>query len=148
MTTEAHTPVTSVAAADVAANTRRGGDLRVLLSPKTVGSTAGFMGSLVLQPGEHVSEHYHPYSEEYLFVVSGRLEMRLGGPGGDRVVLGPDDALMVPKNVPHRLENVGDEPAKAVFQLAPLAPRPELGHVDTEEPPRPEEAGVSVGGRR
>jgi putative monooxygenase len=145
MTIESAT--SKVAAADVAANRRRGGDLRVLLSPKTVCSTAGFMGSLVLQPGERVSEHYHPYSEEYLYVVSGRLEMRLGGPDGERVELGPDDALMVPKNVPHRLENNGTEPAKAVFQLAPLAPSPELGHVDTEEPPRPAEVGVQVGGR-
>lgn len=135
-----------VAAQDVEPNRRRGGDLRVLLSPKTCGSTAGFMGSLVLEPGEHVSEHYHPYSEEYLYVVSGQLEMRLGGPDGERVLLGPDDALMVPKNVPHRLENNGTERARAVFQLAPLAPRPELGHVDTEEPPRPAEQGVQVGG--
>lgn len=135
-----------VAFDEVAPNTRRGGDLRVLLSPKSCGSTGGFMGSLVLNPGEWVSEHYHPYSEEYLYVVSGRLEMRLGGPDGERIQLGPDDALMVPKNVPHRLENNGDEPARAVFQLAPLAPRPELGHVDTEEPPRPAEPGVQVGG--
>jgi putative monooxygenase len=30
------------------------------------------------------------------------------------------------------LRNTGTEQARAVFQLCPLAPRPELGHVDTE----------------
>jgi putative monooxygenase len=32
----------------------------------------------------------------------------------------------------HRLRNTGSAPASVVFHLSPLAPRPELGHVDTE----------------
>jgi putative monooxygenase len=51
-----------VRVADVRPNRRRGGDIRVLLGPNTVGSTSGFMGVLALEPGEYVSEHYHPYS--------------------------------------------------------------------------------------
>ena len=34
----------------------------------------------------------------------------------------------------------GDQPAEVVFQLGPLAPRPELGHVDTEPGPTGAEA--------
>ncbi len=34
-----------VASDEVEANTKRGGDLRVTLSPKTVGCTSGFGGS-------------------------------------------------------------------------------------------------------
>ena len=52
-------------------NHRRGGDIRVCLSPKTVGCTSGFGGFVTLEAGEFVSEHYHPYSEEFLYVVSG-----------------------------------------------------------------------------
>lgn len=136
-------PIRKVSAADVMANRRRGGDIRVLLSPKTVGSTSGFFGVLTLGPGEYVSEHYHPYSEEFLYVVSGSLLMRVGG---EPVPLGPGESLMVPKEVRHRLENTGAEEAQVVFHLSPLAPRPELGHVDTEPLPAAQEPAPQVGG--
>jgi len=136
---------TAVNLADVAANTRRGGDIRVTLSPKTVGSTSGFGGTLRLQPGEFVTEHYHPYSEEFLHVVAGSLELTVDG----RVVLlGPEDAFCVPIGARHRLVNVGSKRATAVFNLSPLAPRPELGHVDTEDAVAPTAANPDVGGPR
>ncbi|MBB6174283.1 putative monooxygenase [Nocardiopsis mwathae] len=136
------TTATRIAADSITPNTRRGGDIRVTLSPKTVGSTSGFGGVVRLRPGEFVTEHYHPYSEEFLHVVAGRLEMRLNG---EPVELGPGDSLLVPTGVRHRLVNVGDAPAEAVFHLSPLAPRPELGHVDTERPPNPNAANPDVG---
>lgn len=124
--------VKKISITDVVPNLRRGGDIRVLLSPKTVGSTSGFSGVVILGAGEYVSEHYHPYSEEFLYVVRGSLVMRLNG---EPVELEPGDALLVPKEVRHRLENRGEETAEVVFHLSPLAPRPELGHVDTEPLP-------------
>ncbi|MGI5171055.1 cupin domain-containing protein [Spirillospora sp. CA-253888] len=134
-----------VAVESAAPNTKRGGDIRVTLSPRTVGSTSGFGGVLRLAPGEAVTEHYHPYSEEFLHVVAGRLEMLLDG---EPVRLAPGDSLLVPIGVRHRLANVGDEPAEAVFHLSPLAPRPELGHVDTETPTDPAAGDPDVGGAR
>ncbi|GAA3083833.1 cupin domain-containing protein [Streptosporangium carneum] len=122
-----------VAARDVAPNRRRGGDIRVVLSPRTVASTSGFMGTLTLAPGEYVAEHYHPYSEEFLYVVRGRVTARLGG--AQVIELAAGEGLMVPTGVPHRVWNPGEEEAHAVFHLSPLAPRPELGHVDTEPLP-------------
>jgi putative monooxygenase len=128
---------------DATPNVRRGGDIRVTLSPKTVGSTSGFGGFLFLKAGEFVTEHYHPYSEEFVHVVTGELEMTLDGVA---IRLGPGDSLIVPIGLKHRLVNVGDTDAKAVFHLSPLAPRPELGHVDTEQPARPEAPNPAVGG--
>lgn len=122
---------TKVHRSQAVANTRRGGDIRVTLSPRTVGATSGFGGRLHLAAGEAVTEHYHPFSEEFLHVVSGELEMALDGRA---VALGPGDSLLVPIGVRHRLVNTGTGPAEAVFHLSPLAPRPELGHVDTETP--------------
>ncbi|WBB68216.1 cupin domain-containing protein [Micromonospora sp. WMMD812] len=118
-----------VAARDVTADRRRGGELRVLLGPKTVGSTSGFLGVAALRPGERIAEHYHPYSEEFLYVTRGEITVDLDD---QPVPLGAGEALFVPVNVRHRLRNTGDEPAEVVFHLGPLAPRPELGHVDTE----------------
>jgi putative monooxygenase len=40
---------------------------------------------------------------------------------------------MIPAYMRHRFRNVGDDEARIVFHLGPLAPRPQLGHVDTEE---------------
>lgn len=117
--------------ADVPANRRRGGDLRTVLSPGTVGSTSGFMGMAILAPGERVVEHYHPYSEEFSLVVAGEVTVDLDGvPHPVRA----NQGLMVPRNVKHRVRNTGTVEARIVFHLCPLAPRPELGHVDTEEP--------------
>ena len=128
-----------VAARDVPPDQRRGGELRVLLGPRTVGSTSGFMGVATLAPGERIAEHYHPYSEEFLYVARGAITVDLD----DRPVpVAAGEALYIPVDTRHRLRNTGDEPAEVVFQLGPLAPRPELGHVDTERtgtpPARPE----------
>ncbi|WP_018681692.1 cupin domain-containing protein [Actinokineospora enzanensis] len=131
-----------VAAADIAPNRRRGGDLRVALSPRTVGATSGFGGVLWLAPGEFVAEHYHPYSEEFLHVVHGDLVVALDG---EPVPLGPGDSLLVPIGVRHRVTNVGPDRAHAVFHLSPLAPRPDLGHVDTEALPAPDDPNPAVG---
>lgn len=131
------------AESDATPNRRRGGDIRVTLSPKTVGCTSGFGGVLRLQPGEFVTEHYHPHSEEFLHVVRGELEISLDD---DVVALGVGDSVLVPIGVRHRLRNVGAEEGHVVFHLSPLAPRPELGHVDTEELAAPHQPNPDVGG--
>ncbi|MGW2255603.1 cupin domain-containing protein [Kitasatospora sp. NPDC001660] len=139
------TPTVKVAADAVEANTKRGGDIRVTLSPRTVGCSSGFGGRLTLAPGEYVTEHLHPYSEEFLHIVRGHLEMRLD----DRPVqLSAGDSLLVPIGARHRLVNIGTEQAEAVFHLSPLAPRPELGHIDTEQPLDAGAGNPDVGGSR
>jgi putative monooxygenase len=127
MTTTAQPTV--VAAGDVPPNRRRGGELRVMLNPGRVGSTSGFMGVATVRPGEQIAEHYHPYSEEFLYVTRGRLLVDLDGAP---TPVETDEGLFIPIGVRHRLRSDADEDTVVVFQLAPLAPRPELGHVDTE----------------
>jgi putative monooxygenase len=123
--------IRTVALDDVPANRRRGGDIRTILSPATVGATSGFLGTATLQPGEVITEHWHPYSEEFLFCVRGEITLRLDG---EERTLRADDGVLIPIGVRHRLSNHGDQAAFLVFCLTPLAPRPELGHVDTELP--------------
>ncbi len=128
---------------DAPPNRKRGGDLRAMLTPPAVGATSGFMGVAIVEPGERIGEHYHPYSEEFVFVISGELEVDLDGATQP---LRPDQGLMIPIGMRHRFRNVGATQARMVFHLGPLAPRPELGHVDTEGdtteawPPEPAEA--------
>jgi putative monooxygenase len=115
--------------ADIPADRRRGGEIRTLLSPRNAGAVSGFLGVAVLAPGERIAEHYHPYSEEFLYLVAGELTVDLDG---EPWRLRTGDALLVPPGTRHRLRNTGEAEARCVFHLGPLAPRPELGHVDTE----------------
>lgn len=115
---------------EVPADTRRGGDVRTLLSPKSVGATSGFMGMATIGPGDWIAEHYHPYSEEFIYVQSGEIVARLDGQPHS---VKARSALFIPINCKHRLTNEGSQPASIVFHLGPLAPKPELGHVDTEQ---------------
>jgi putative monooxygenase len=87
------------------------------------------MGAATLAVGECIAEHYHPYSEEFLYVTTGSLIVDFDGVP---VTVGTNEGLLVPIGTRHRLRHTGDGPARAVFHLGPLAPRPELGHVDTE----------------
>lgn len=114
---------------EAAADTRRGGDVRALLSPKTVGSTSGFMGVASIGPGDRISEHYHPYSEEFVYCVRGAITAQLDDEPHD---VPAGSGLFIPINMRHRLVNEGEEEAFIVFHLGPLAPEPHLGHVDTE----------------
>ena len=118
-----------VSADDTPADRRRGGDVRTLLSPKTVGSTSGFMGMATIPSGDRIAEHYHPYSEEFVYVVDGTIIAELDGV---RQEVKARHALYIPIKVRHRLKNEGNRDATIVFHLGPLAPKPEWGHVDTE----------------
>lgn len=136
-------PVVKISSGDVPGISRLGGEVRILLSPKTVDATAGFMGTISLQPGEFVAEQYNPYSDKFCYVARGTVVVRVDG---EEIGLAPDEALMVRRGQRHRIENNGTEPAFLVFQICPLAPRPELGHVDTEPLPHPDQPAVRVGG--
>lgn len=118
-----------VAADELPSDTRRGGDVRTLLSPKNAGSKSGFMGVATLQPGEKIAEHFHPYSEEFLYCVRGTITADLND---EPTEVPAGSGLYIPYFMRHRLRNTGEEEAFVVFHLGPLAPRPDIGHVDTE----------------
>lgn len=136
-------PVTRVSGESVEAIHRAGGEIRILLSPRTVDATAGFMATLALRPREYVAEQYNPYSDKFIYMIRGAVTVLVDG---EKIDLAADDALMVRRGQRHRIENIGNADAFLVFQLCPLAPRPDLGHVDVEELPNPEAPGPRVGG--
>lgn len=115
---------------DFPADRRRGGEVRAFLTPKTAGATTGFMGLASIAPGDWISEHYHPYSEEFVYVISGTLVAQLDGTAHQ---LQARQGMVIPINARHRLVNEGQEEVQLIFHLCPLAPRPDMGHVDTEE---------------
>ena len=60
-----------------------------------------------LEPGHAPHPHAHPY-EQIVYVVSGRLRFTVGG---DVTEMTEGDMLVVPPDVEHFAETLGDEPA-------------------------------------
>lgn len=120
--------VAVVAIASIDAITRRGGDIRVAISPRTVGSRHHILGEAVLRPGESIAEHVHDYGEESLFVVRGSGELRAEG---RQYPLGPGLVVFAPRGTSHAIDNTGTEELVLVFASAPLAPSPDAGHRET-----------------
>ena len=114
---------------DSVPDTRRGSQLRTLLTPKSCGCTSGFMGVATMPVGDKITEHYHPYSEEFIYIVSGTITAQLDGISCE---LKTEQGLLIPIGTRHGLLNNATQDAQLVFHLGPLAPRPDMGHVDTE----------------
>ena len=55
-----------------------------------------------LEPGTSFSEHSHE-SEQITLVLSGNLVFEIGG---EEVVVGPQEAIAIPENVPHAVRSV------------------------------------------
>lgn len=108
----------------------RGGDLRVSISPKTVGSKHHIMGRVILQPGESVIEHAHDYGEESFYIVSGT---GIISSQGREYQVSPNQSVYTPRGVSHAVTNTGAEPLVIVFASSPLAPSPEKGHRNIAE---------------
>jgi putative monooxygenase len=138
-------PATKVANHEIQPSTRIGGEVRILLSPMTVQATDGFLGTITIGPGDYVAEQYHPFSDKFFYLVRGSAAIRVNG---ERIDLQPDDAIMVRRGQRHRIDNLAGEEVFLVFQICPLAPKPELGHVDTEPLPNPHAAPPQVGSTR
>lgn len=122
--------LTAIEPSVVPAKNDRGGQMQILLSPRTVETQTGFMGTLVLAPEEIYKNHYHPYSDEYLYVVAG--EVTIAG-DTNTVTAQAGTGVFIPKMTPHRLQNRGNSDTTLVFFSTPLAPRPDLGHVMLED---------------
>ena len=122
--------IVSVSRSSMPIKADHGGSMHVLLSPRTVETKTGFMGTLVLAPDEVYKKHYHPYSDEYLYITNG--EVTITG-DSNAIVAQAGTGIFIPKDAPHRLQNTGTEDATIVFFACPLAPRPDLGHVMLED---------------
>ena len=59
-----------------------------------------------LEPGHEARPHSHSY-EQIVYIVSGRVRFTVGDESAE---LGPGDVLLVPPNIEHYAETLGDEP--------------------------------------
>jgi quercetin dioxygenase-like cupin family protein len=86
----------------------------------------------VAAPGEGPPHHAHVSEDEFIFVLAGRLRVRLV----DTIHEAPAGAFVfIPKGVPHTWQVVGAGEARFVFGFAPSAPGMEGFFEDSAELP-------------
>ena len=71
-----------------------------------------------LQPGHETRPHSHPH-EQIAYIVSGQVDFHVGD---DVYRLGPEELVVIPPNVVHYAEVVGDEPVVNLDVFAPSRP--------------------------
>ena len=67
-------------------------------------------------PGTFVPPHVHPTQDEFIWVLEGTFDLRLGD---RRAQARPGDLVRMPMGVPHAYYNNGDRPARALFWVTP-----------------------------
>lgn len=60
-----------------------------------------------VRPGKRLSLQYHRKRSEHWIVVSGTGLVTVDG---RELSLGPGESVDIPRQAPHRIENIGDEP--------------------------------------
>ena len=70
-------------------------------------------GLIRLAPGDFREPHWHPNSDEWLFVMSGSIRMTIVDGKGEasRFSCGPEDVAFTPQGFGHYVENIGDTEA-------------------------------------
>lgn len=110
--------------------TNKGGEIRVLISPKTVQAKQLILGTARLNPGEVLIEHIHDYGEETFFVKSGHGVVMIDH---HEIKIGPSSAIIIPQGSRHKVMNTGHTLLELVFATAPLAPTASQGDRVTNE---------------
>lgn len=106
----------------------KGGEVFILLSPGKTGNTSMILGYATTPVGEYVKEHRHPESEECFFVIQGKG--RIYFETGEQLDFKKNDAIRVPKNLKHKIQNTGNEILCVVFASGPLAGSMTKGHIN------------------
>ncbi len=68
------------------------------------------------EPGQFVPVHVHPRQDEFILVLDGQLELKLGGVWQ---TANAGDLVRMPMGVPHGYFNKSDKPVRALFWVSP-----------------------------
>ena len=93
-----------------------GSTIRVLLDAQLGGAGEQSLAEATLAPGQSIQRHFHARSEEIYVVLVGRGEMELDG---DRRLVGPGDAILIPPGSRHRIEAVAESELRFLCCCAP-----------------------------
>lgn len=104
-----------------------------LSRPDLTGSENFVMVRVEVRPGNGHPFHRHPTMEEIIYVISGQAEQWLEE---ESRILGPGEAIFIPRDVVHATFNALDEPLVFLAILSPAQELDETAMIDvsTEEP--------------
>ena len=91
------------------------GELNWKITDQSMAGTEMTFGTCFIKPGERNPLHSHPNCEEFLYVVSGSCEHRLGE---EMVMLGAGDIIRIPRDVRHWARAIGTEPVFALIMFS------------------------------
>ena len=93
-----------------------GSEIRPLVDRTTSAITGCSLAEETLLPGQAVAPHWHLEIEEIYYVLSGCGLMTVGD---ERREVGAGDAIYIPRQTRHSLENTGDEPVRLLLVCGP-----------------------------
>ncbi len=83
---------------------------------KTFSSDRATLAWSEFEPGHDLRPHRHPH-EQITYILQGQMRMHVGG---ESVLLGPGDIMVIPPNIEHFAEAVGPE---RVLDMSVFSPR-------------------------
>ena len=63
--------------------------------------------------------HVHHAEDELFHIIDGEIEVCYGTDGAERLHAGPQDTVMLPRDVPHGFRVLGDEPCRMLVHATP-----------------------------
>ena len=115
------------------------GRLNWLSEPKVTAAEHFSAGVVNLEPGKGHERHNHPYSEEILYVISGKgvqtVELESGTLEQE---IGPGTLVHIPTAIYHSTINSGETPMQMIAIYAPFGPEADLRQLEGVklEPPQ------------
>jgi oxalate decarboxylase/phosphoglucose isomerase-like protein (cupin superfamily) len=110
------------------------GRLNWLSEPKVTAAEHFSAGVVNLEPGKGHERHNHPYSEEILYVISGKgvqtVELESGTLEQE---IGPGTLVHIPTAIYHSTINSGDTPMQMIAIYAPFGPEADLRQLEGVE---------------
>lgn len=97
-------------------STRHGSEIRPLIDRTTSEITQCSLAEEILPPGKAVTPHHHNQLEEIYYILSGRGVMTVGD---EQREVAAGDAIFIPRNHRHTLENTGAEPIRLLLVCGP-----------------------------
>ena len=91
---------------------KSGGEVRIADSTNFPLSKTIASAHVIIEPGALRESHWHPLADEWSFFIRGRARVTIFAAEGNARTFnyGPGDVGIVPKNMGHFVQNIGDEP--------------------------------------
>ncbi|KAG6255194.1 hypothetical protein E4U24_006985 [Claviceps purpurea] len=91
-----------------------GGQVRITDSSNFPISKTVAAAHVIIEPGAIREMHWHPMADEWSFFIGGRARVTVFAAEGNARTFdyGPGDVGIVPKNMGHFVENIGEEPVE------------------------------------